>query len=118
MFGFLTSGMIEGIEISRPLPKAVRRKRWRRKRWHQRIYWRDNGTCVYCETPISYEDSTIDHVMPLVRGGSDFKKENMVLACFSCNHKKGPLEICETEHYDLSVGMLKAKWVSLDKAVR
>ncbi len=117
MFGFITVGMIEGIELSRRIPKSVRKK-WNRRRWHQRIYWRDNGTCLYCHEKVPYDKSTIDHILPLVRGGSDKSKENMALACERCNRIKGPLEMDMNEHHDLSVAMLQSKWVSLDKAIR
>ena len=117
MFGFVTTGMLEGIELSRRVPKSVRKK-WNRRRWHQRIYWRDNGVCAYCDRKVPYEKSTIDHIQPLIRGGSDKSKENMALSCESCNRAKGPLEMDLTEHSDLSLAMLQRKWISLDKAVR
>jgi len=46
---------------------------------------RDNFTCVYCG---SKESLTIDHVLPVSRGGkSNF--ENCVTACKKCNSTKG-----------------------------
>jgi 5-methylcytosine-specific restriction endonuclease McrA len=44
------------------------------------------GRCFYCEAdvPIKY---TVDHLIPLVRGGSD-GPENIVIACASCNFRK------------------------------
>jgi len=46
---------------------------------------RDNYTCQYCG---SKKELTIDHVIPVSRGGkSNF--ENCVTACKSCNTKKG-----------------------------
>jgi 5-methylcytosine-specific restriction endonuclease McrA len=49
------------------------------------IYKRDNHTCQYCE---STQRLTIDHVIPKCRGGED-TWENLVVACSSCNTKKG-----------------------------
>lgn len=43
--------------------------------------------CAYCGWEFNL---TIDHVIPLVRGGDDLF-ENTVLACYDCNHLKGPL---------------------------
>lgn len=117
MFGFFTSGMIEAHELCRPIGRVIRNKR-NRRRWHQRIYWRDNGTCQYCHEKITYRDSTLDHIKPLVAGGKDSCKENMVLACHPCNRKKGPAEFEPDQLMDLSVDMLRNKWVSLDKAIR
>ena len=49
------------------------------------IFVRDDHTCVYCGEK---EGLTIDHIIPVSRGGkSTF--ENCVAACRSCNHKKG-----------------------------
>jgi len=49
------------------------------------IYKRDNHTCQYCG---STRKLTIDHVIPRCRGGDD-SWENLVVACSSCNTKKG-----------------------------
>lgn len=117
MFGFLTSGMIEAIELCRPIGKVIRNKR-NKRRWHQRIYWRDNGTCGYCHVKLRYDESTLDHIKPLVTGGKDSCKENMILSCHPCNRKKGPLEMDEADLEDLSIDMLRARWASLDKAIR
>ena len=49
-----------------------------------------DGTCAYCLGPAS----TVDHVLPVSRGG-DNAMCNLVLACRSCNsrkHSKTPLE--------------------------
>jgi hypothetical protein len=51
----------------------------------QMIYKRDDHTCQYCG---SVKKLTIDHVIPKSKGGGD-TWENMVVACFSCNAKKG-----------------------------
>ena len=54
------------------------------------IYERDEHTCQYCG---SKKHLSIDHVIPRCRGGED-TWENLVVACSSCNVKKGstPLE--------------------------
>lgn len=41
-----------------------------------------------------YERRTVDHVMPLSRGGSN-ELNNLVLACRSCNCRKGTLTVDE-----------------------
>jgi len=51
-----------------------------------------NGRCYWC--CIYMKKPTIDHVIPLSRGGSNFP-DNIVLACLSCNcskHNKLPLD--------------------------
>lgn len=49
------------------------------------IYKRDDNTCQYCGAKTRL---TIDHVIPRCRGGED-TWENLVVACSSCNTKKG-----------------------------
>ena len=49
------------------------------------IYESDEHTCQYCG---SKKHLSIDHVIPRCRGGED-TWENLVVACSSCNVKKG-----------------------------
>lgn len=49
------------------------------------IYKRDKNTCQYCGAT---KKLTIDHVLPKSKGGED-TWENLVVACSSCNVKKG-----------------------------
>lgn len=44
------------------------------------------GVCFYCKTTCS--ELTFDHVTPLSKGGAH-SKENIVMACRSCNCSKG-----------------------------
>jgi DNA-directed RNA polymerase subunit RPC12/RpoP len=49
------------------------------------IYKRDNNKCQYCGATKAL---TIDHVIPKSKGGKD-TWDNLVVACSSCNSKKG-----------------------------
>jgi CRISPR/Cas system Type II protein with McrA/HNH and RuvC-like nuclease domain len=52
----------------------------------RRAVWeRDNSTCQHCETQ---ERLTIDHIIPVSRGGSD-ELDNLQILCRSCNARKG-----------------------------
>lgn len=66
--------------IRTPIGRAAREKPTKAA-----IYRRDNFSCQYCGSTRSL---TIDHVVPRCRGGQD-TWENLVLACYSCNAKKG-----------------------------
>lgn len=44
--------------------------------------------CFYCGIRLFEDDYTIDHYVPLVRGGTN-DPENIVLACHACNMSKG-----------------------------
>lgn len=49
---------------------------------------RDNWTCVYCNKHLINSDATIDHIVPLSKGGSKHDPSNLVAACRSCNSSK------------------------------
>jgi len=53
----------------------------------KRIMIDQEETCFYCEESIT-EDFTIDHFIPLARGGTNWP-DNLRLACLSCNAAKG-----------------------------
>ena len=54
----------------------------------QRLAVRDDGArCRYCGQRHKLRDLTIDHVVPLSRGGTN-ALPNLVLACGPCNHAK------------------------------
>lgn len=46
--------------------------------------------CVYCGDDLPADQVTIDHVIPLARGGTDGFR-NRAPACSTCNFLKGPL---------------------------
>jgi 5-methylcytosine-specific restriction endonuclease McrA len=46
---------------------------------------RDEWTCRYCQQ----DATTVDHVIPIVKGGDPIDMNNMVAACRSCNSSKG-----------------------------
>lgn len=46
--------------------------------------------CVYCATPLDQHSATLDHVVPLARGGAH-DPGNVVAACGPCNRLKGDL---------------------------
>lgn len=52
------------------------------------LYRRDGFTCQYCGNRASADQLTIDHVMPRSRGGLT-SWENCVVACGTCNRRKG-----------------------------
>jgi 5-methylcytosine-specific restriction endonuclease McrA len=43
--------------------------------------------CTYCKIPLTPKTATYDHVIPIARGGLHVK-ENLTLACHSCNSSK------------------------------
>jgi len=51
------------------------------------VYLRDNGQCQYCGVHVERKDSTLDHVMPVSKGGKS-TWENCTTACAPCNSNK------------------------------
>lgn len=49
---------------------------------------RDAYTCQYCTSRLKKDEATIDHVRPRSKGGGS-TWDNVVVACATCNRKKG-----------------------------
>jgi 5-methylcytosine-specific restriction endonuclease McrA len=61
------------------------------KRAMRKVALRDCGQrCVYCATRLDQRTATLDHVVPLARGGAH-DPGNLVVACGPCNRLKGDL---------------------------
>ncbi|KAK9079206.1 hypothetical protein SSX86_000876 [Deinandra increscens subsp. villosa] len=67
------------------LLQVVKRRRIISTLSRKNVFARDNFSCQYCS---STANLTIDHVLPMSRGG-EWEWENLVTACLSCNSKKG-----------------------------
>ena len=52
------------------------------------VYLRDKGICGICGCPVSLEEVTLDHIIPLSKGG-EHSYRNIQLAHLSCNSAKG-----------------------------
>jgi len=86
---------IHAITFAIKLPSIIRLLKYVRVKNHNRvkfsranIYARDDYTCQYCGKKFPSEDLTFDHVVPVALGGQK-RWDNIVAACFRCNHKKG-----------------------------
>jgi 5-methylcytosine-specific restriction endonuclease McrA len=87
---------VHTVSRSFRVPAVIRLRRWvNLKRQtpvirfsRANIYARDDHRCQYCQQRFSERELTLDHVVPVVRGG---KKtwENIVAACIRCNQRKG-----------------------------
>jgi 5-methylcytosine-specific restriction endonuclease McrA len=84
-------------EIAREKTKAreLRNSQW----WKRR---RSSGICHYCGRKFPPRELTMDHVVPIIRGGKS-GKGNVVPACKECNSKKKYLLPIEWEEYLSSV---------------
>lgn len=66
---------------------ALNRPSKAKKPHRKNIFLRDNGRCQYCDKKLTYESSTLDHVVPRSMGGKN-TWENLVLCCSHCNTLK------------------------------
>jgi len=63
--------------------------------WKKKI---STGVCYYCGRAFSPSELTMDHKIPLSRGGRT-EKINIVAACKECNNRKKYLLPAEWEEY-------------------
>jgi len=80
---------------------ALRREKARARELRQTSWWRRRiaaGRCHYCRREVGAKALTLDHVVPLVRGGRSIRA-NMVAACRECNSKKQSLLAWEWQAY-------------------
>ena len=51
------------------------------------LYGKQEGTCTGCKVWFPFRNMTVDHKVPVDKGGSDHK-ENLQLLCGACNSMK------------------------------
>lgn len=81
----------EGVKREKEKARSLRRSAW----WMRKI---QKGECYYCNRIVGRENLTMDHIVPLSRGGTS-RKGNIVAACKECNNKKKSLLPVEWEDY-------------------
>lgn len=58
------------------------------KRQRARLIRKNGANCHWCQVRLTVGNSTVEHVIPLYRGGLD-NANNRVLACKPCNQARG-----------------------------
>lgn len=61
---------------------------WLLRKLRKKSLYKQNSHCLYCEKNLSYEEATVDHIIPVSRFGVH-KPVNIVISCVKCNRKKG-----------------------------
>ncbi len=86
---------------------VIRRERAKARELRQSQWWRNKlgqGRCYYCGTATPAAELTMDHLVPVARGGLS-SKNNVVTCCKSCNNKKKTMLPLEwTEYMDHLAG--------------
>lgn len=81
----------EQLRKERQKARDLRRTQW----WRNRIA---AGLCHYCGRGFPAAELTLDHIVPLVRGGRS-TRGNCVPACKECNTRKRDLLPTEWQDY-------------------
>lgn len=79
------------LRRERAKARALRQSQW----WKRRI---SSGQCHYCRRQVGPQSLSMDHVVPLIRGGRS-SRGNVVGACKDCNSRKKSLLPVEWEEY-------------------
>lgn len=70
----------EHIRRERAKVREAKKSRW----WQQKTA---GGLCHYCGRKFTFKELTMDHVVPIARGGTT-SPGNVVPCCADCNKKK------------------------------
>ena len=71
-------------------PKRIARERNKARELKKTSWWKQkiqSGICNYCEKKFDPKELTMDHIIPIARGGESVKN-NIVPSCRDCNQKK------------------------------
>jgi 5-methylcytosine-specific restriction endonuclease McrA len=82
-------------------PDVLKRERARARELRASQWWKRriaDGVCFYCRQRVGPRALTMDHIVPLGRGGRSMRG-NVVAACKTCNSKKRSLIPVEWEEY-------------------
>jgi len=81
----------EDIRREKAKARALRQSRW----WQNKLA---EGLCHYCARAVPKSELTMDHVVPLTRGGKSVKG-NLAVCCKECNTRKKNLLPLEWDEY-------------------
>jgi CRISPR/Cas system Type II protein with McrA/HNH and RuvC-like nuclease domain len=51
----------------------------------------EDSRCLYCDTKLTIENATADHIVPISDGGNNCQV-NLVVCCKDCNNERGNLD--------------------------
>lgn len=75
--------------FSAPPPSKINSKRRSNNyRGTRKGLLKKSDKCHWCEKKLTLETSTLEHIIPLARGGLN-QRNNMALACVECNQARG-----------------------------
>ena len=82
-------------------PDVLKRERARARELRASPWWKRriaDGVCYYCRLRVGHRALSMDHIVPLGRGGRSIRG-NVVPACKDCNSRKQSLLPVEWQDY-------------------
>jgi len=82
-------------------PELIRKEKQKAREIRKSQWWKNRrakNICYYCETHTPARQLTMDHLIPISRGGRSVKS-NLVPCCKSCNNKKKNFLTIEWEEF-------------------
>ena len=79
----------------------IKRERQKAREMRGSQWWKRKcakGICHYCGRPVLPKELTMDHIVPIARGGKT-SRGNVVPSCKECNNQKKQLLPLEWEAY-------------------
>ena len=68
------------VKSEKQKARTLRQSQW----WKRQVA---KGVCHYCKEPVPARELTMDHIVPIIRGGRS-TKGNTVPCCKTCNTQK------------------------------
>jgi 5-methylcytosine-specific restriction endonuclease McrA len=87
---------LDGVDEEIVRRERAKARELRKTRWWQRKT--APGVCFYCGCRVAHGQLTMDHIVPLSRGGRSIK-DNLVPCCKDCNTRKKTMLPVEWEDY-------------------
>ena len=81
--------MEDWVEIRRD-EAHIKRERAKARELRKTPYFQElfrKGICYYCKEKFPADELTLDHIVPVARGGRS-TRGNMVVCCLDCNQQK------------------------------
>ncbi|MDA8169715.1 MAG: HNH endonuclease [Nitrospiraceae bacterium] len=87
--------------IPQATPEEIKKERQKARELRASAWWKrkkEKGVCHFCGRQFKPGELTMEHVVPLARGGKS-TKANLVPCCKECNNRKKYLLPLEWEDY-------------------
>ena len=81
--------------------ESIQQEKEKARRLKSTAWWKEKkgrGVCHYCQQVVKPAELTMDHQVPLARGGRS-TRGNLVPACRDCNQKKKGLLLMEWDSF-------------------